>query len=208
MRCMSQRTRARIESPLHPHNPFLKRKERAKYMSRAVVIYKSKYGATKKYAQWIAQALEADLFDIKQINAQDLGKYQTIVYGGGLYASGIIGSDFITKNFSAIKEKRIVVFTVGLANPQLTDYTIIIEKNFPSAMRESMKIFHLRGAIDYKRISIKHKAMMSLLIKKVRNIDEKDRDDEIRLMLDTYGQSVDFTDQSTILALVNHCKSL
>ncbi len=176
-------------------------------MGKAVVIYKSKYGSTKQYAQWISEALDADLFDVAKVSEQDLGQYQTIVYGGGLYASGIIGSDFLVKNYELLKEKRIVVFTVGLAKPQLTDYTKIIEMNFPPEMRESIKIFHLRGAMDYKHINIKHKAMMSLLVKKIRKIEEKDRDEEVKLMLQTYGQTVDFTDKSTIDGLVDYCKA-
>lgn len=173
-------------------------------MSRTAVIYKSQYGSTKLYAQWISEALDADLFDVAKVS--DLGQYQTIVYGGGLYASGIIGSDFLVKNYEFLKEKRIVVFTVGLANPKLTDYTKITEKNFPPDMRKSIKIFHLRGAIDYKSINFKHKAMMSLLIKKVNKIDEKDRDEETKLMLETYGQTVDFMDKSTIQEIIDYCR--
>lgn len=174
-------------------------------MGKAVVIYKSKYGSTKQYAQWISEALDADLFDVAKV--RDLGQYQTIVYGGGLYASGIIGSDVLVKNYELLKEKRIVVFTVGLAKPQLTDYTKIIEMNFPPEMRETIKIFHLRGAMDYKQINIKHKTMMALLIKKIKKIEEKDRDEEVKLMLQTYGKTVDFTDKSTISDLVDYCKA-
>jgi menaquinone-dependent protoporphyrinogen IX oxidase len=174
-------------------------------MGKTAVIYKSKYGSTKKYAQWIAEELEADLFDVTQVNTEALGQYQTIIFGGGLYASGIIGSDFLVKNYELLAEKQIIVFTVGLANPQLTDYTNIIEKNFPPMMRESIKIFHLRGAIDYKKINITHKAMMALLKKKVTKIDEKDQDEETKMMLETYGQTVDFTDKSTVKDLVDYC---
>jgi len=176
-------------------------------MGKTTVIYKSKYGSTKKYAQWIAQALDADLYDITRVNAEALSQYQTIIFGGGLYANGIIGSDFLVKNYELLKEKRIVVFTVGLANPQLTDYTHIIDKNFPPMMRESIKIFHLRGAIDYKNINIPHKAMMAMLKRKVSKIDEKDRDEETKMMLKTYGQTVDFTDRSAINDLVDYCRT-
>lgn len=176
-------------------------------MGKTAVIYKSKYGSTKKYAQWIAQELDSDLFDVTQVNAEALGQYQTIIFGGGLYASGIIGSDFLVKNYDLLKEKRIVVFTVGLANPQMTDYTHIIEKNFKPMMRESIKIFHLRGAIDYKNINITHKAMMAMLKKKVSKIDEKDRDEESKMMLETYGQTVDFTDRSAINDLLKYCRT-
>ncbi len=177
-------------------------------MSSTVVIYKTIYGSTKKYAQWIASALNADLFDVSKIKAQTLAPYQTIILGGGLYASGILGSDIITKNFGLLKGKNIVVFTVGLANPKLTDYTAIIEKNFTAEITSAIKIFHLRGAMDYKTINLKHKAMMSLLVKKVGKIDEKERDDEINQMLDTYGKTVDFTDEASIAELVGYCKAL
>lgn len=177
-------------------------------MSCTAVVYKTKYGSTKKYAEWIAKTLDADLFNVAVIHAMELQNYRTIILGGGLYASGILGSDFITKNYDLLKDKNIVVFTVGLANPKLTDYSNIIEKNFPPEIRKAVRIFHLRGAIDYKNINLKHKAMMSLLVKKVSRIDEKDRDDEMNQMLDTYGQTVDFTDEASIAELIGYCRAL
>lgn len=32
-------------------------------MKKTAVIYKTKYGSTKKYAEWIAQNLSCDIFD-------------------------------------------------------------------------------------------------------------------------------------------------
>ncbi len=177
-------------------------------MGKAAVVYKSKYGSTKQYAQWIAQALDAGLFDVSEVRAQDMDGYDTVILGGGLYASGVLGSDFITKNYGGLKGKNLVVFTVGLANPRLTDYSDIIEKNFPQEIRNSIKIYHFRGAIDYKNINLKHKAMMSLLVKKVNRIDEKDRDEEMKQLIDTYGQTVDFTDEASIAELISYCRGL
>ncbi len=37
-------------------------------MSKIVVVYKSKYGTTKRYAEWISKSLSCDLFDRKDIN--------------------------------------------------------------------------------------------------------------------------------------------
>ena len=68
-------------------------------MKKCVVVYKSKYGATKKYAEWIAEDLHADLFEGKAASADALTAYDVIVYGGGLYAGGVSGLPFITKNF-------------------------------------------------------------------------------------------------------------
>ncbi len=177
-------------------------------MGKTAVVYKSNYGSTKKYAEWIAKALEADLFDAAKVRVQDVIESDTVILGGGLYASGILGSDFITKNYASLKDKKLVVFTVGLANPKLTDYSAIIEKNFQPEIRSAIRIFHFRGAIDYKNINFKHRTMMSLLVKKVSKIDKANRDDEINQMLDTYGKTVDFTDESSISELIGYCRGL
>ena len=66
---------------------------------KTVVLFQSKYGATKKYAQWIAEELSCDIFERKNINANALEAYDTIVYGGGLYAGGVSGIDLLVKNF-------------------------------------------------------------------------------------------------------------
>ena len=53
-------------------------------MNNTVVIYESKYGSTKSYAQWIAEELSCPLFERKKFNPKDFEKYEVIIYGGGL----------------------------------------------------------------------------------------------------------------------------
>lgn len=95
-------------------------------------------------------------------------KYSTIIYGGGLYASGILGVSLITKAFDKLKDKNLVIFTVGLANPNNTEQFVpVVDKNLTKEMQEVIKLFHFRGAIDYKNLGFIHKVMMSLLKNKV-----------------------------------------
>src|SRR5690554_6143300 len=120
-------------------------------MSNIAIVYKSKYGSTKKYAQWIAEETKADIFECSEIEAKKLMEYDTIIYGGGLYASGIAGISIITKNYEILKDKKIIVFTVGLASTDKEEiFNPILEKNFTKEMRDNIKFFHLRGGIDYK----------------------------------------------------------
>ncbi len=77
-------------------------------------------------------------------------------------------------------------------------------KNFPKSHREEIKFFHLRGGIDYKKLSLVHKSMMAML-KKVTTKKPKDKlTDEEREFLATYGDKVDFTDKNKIIPLVNY----
>ncbi len=181
-------------------------------MKNAVVVYSSKYGSTKKYAEWIASDLSCELFEKKDITAKKLKQYDTIIYGGGLYAGGVNGIQLITKAFDQIKDKNLVVYTCGLADLQDPNNVQSIRKSlnkvFTQEMQDNIQVFHLRGAIDYSKLSTVHKIMMGTLHKMLLKKDAAARTNEDNQFLETYGKSVDFTDKQSLSPLLYHVKSL
>lgn len=181
-------------------------------MSETAVIFQSKYGAAKRYANWLAEELSCDIFNRKTIKATDLEPYRTVVYGGGLYAGGVLGIDLLTKNFDKLRDKNLILFTCGLADP--TDPSNIenirqsLNRVLTVSMREKIKLFHLRGAIDYQRLGVTDKAMMALLHKMIMKKDYNSLRNEDKEMLATYGQVVDFTDKAAILPIVHYIRGL
>lgn len=179
---------------------------------KIVVIYESKYGTTKKYAEWIADALSCDLFERKSIAPSKLADYDTIIYGGGLYAGGVSGIGLLTKNFNMICEKHIVLFTCGLADPtDLENVSHIREglsKILSKEMQEKIKIFHLRGGIDYSKLHFIHKSMMAMLHTMIKKKDYDSLRNEDKEMLATYGQAVDFTDKESISPIIAYVEKL
>ena len=173
-------------------------------MSKIAVIYKSKYGTTKRYAEWIAQALNASIFDASSVQPAQLGAYDIVVYGGGLYANGINGAKLVTENVC----KALVVFTVGLADPQTTNYTPILEKTFGTELLSKTKVFHLRGGINYKKLSLLHKGMMAVVKREAEKTTPNQRTSEDIGIIKTYGKEVDFTDQAAIAPLVEYVRTL
>jgi len=177
-------------------------------MNKIVVIYKSKYGSTKRYAQWIAEETKSDIFESSEIGINKLMEYDIIIYGGGLYASGISGVSIITKNFESLKDKKIIVFTVGLASTDRKEvFSPIIEKNFSEEMRDNINFYHLRGGIDYKKLSLVHKSMMAGLKMVISKKSSNELTDDDRELLATYGKKVDFTEKNTITPLLLYLES-
>ena len=117
-----------------------------------VVLYGSKYGSTKQYAEWIAEELNADLLDVNDANLQNIKNYDTIIYGGAVYAGGITGINFIVKNYDQLKNAKLVIFTCGIADPSIdiNKENLIknVVKKFPKASADEFALFHLRGAMD------------------------------------------------------------
>ncbi|MCL2373259.1 MAG: flavodoxin domain-containing protein [Defluviitaleaceae bacterium] len=173
-------------------------------MSKIAVVYTSKYGATKRYAQWIAEALDAPIFESAGFKPSQLDDYDVIVYGGGLYAGGIDGVNLVTKTPC----KALVVFTVGLADPQITDYAAILARAFKPEQLAETKVFHLRGGIDYSKLNIIHKGMMAIVKREAAKKAPDKRTSEDAGIVETYGKTVDFSDRATIEPLVEFVRAL
>ena len=179
---------------------------------RILVTYASKYGTTKRYAQWIAEDLACDLRDSREVNAELLKSYDILIHGGGLYAGGLSGIQTIVKNYDAISNKRIILFSCGLADPEDPENVAHIEagleKVLTPEMREKIRQFHLRGGIDYSRLGLTHKAMMAMLRRVMLKKGYDNLRSEDQVMLDTYGGTVDFTNRESLAPLLSYVRSL
>jgi len=171
---------------------------------RILVAYTSKYGSTRKYAEWIAAALNTDLLAAQKVDPRTLGQYDVVIYGGGLYAGGIAGVKLVTQNPC----KDLIVFTVGLADPNSTDYSAIINKNFTSELLAKTKFFHLRGGIDYKKLGPAHKIMMAMMKGMIQRKPESEREADDKEFLDTYNSKVNFENKGTIDPVIDYVKGL
>ncbi len=177
---------------------------------KTLVLYKSKYGATKQYAMWIAESLNADIFEESELKKIDFNIYDKFVYGGGLYAGGINGIDSIVKNFDKIRDKKIIIFTVGLADTKNQDNINSIKnsinKALPSELIEKAQFFHLRGEMDYSKLGTIHKGMMAMMKKVVSKKAQDKLTQEDREMLETYGKQVSFVSRENIDEIIDALK--
>lgn len=178
---------------------------------KTAVIYKSTYGFTETYAKWLAEDLGADLLQADRVKPADLQQYDTIVYGGGLYAGGVNGIALLIKNIEIIRDKAICLFTVGAAD--VTDPENVsrirsdLEQKLPSVLLRNAHIYHLRGGMCYSKMSVLHRTMMSMMMKMTRKKPERELRSEDKMMLATYGQDIDFTDRTTIVSMVADIKA-
>lgn len=181
-------------------------------MNKIVVIYESKYGYTRRYAQWIAEELACPVFKRRNFRPRNFSQYDVVIYGGGLYAGGISGIRLLTRNQVVLSGKQIILFTCGLAdtdNPKnIANIRSSLSDTLPGELLEQIRCFHLRGGIDYSSLSFVHRAMMSMLCKMLRKKGESNLSDEDRQILETYGKKIDFTKRGSIRPLVEYVDSL
>ena len=173
----------------------------------SIVLYKSAYGFTKKYAEWIAEKLQCDCVEISTF---DFNKdYKTIIFGGGLYAGKINGIKTLIKNYDKIKDKELIVFTVGVADvndaENVKNIVSSARKQIPEEMFFKIKLFHFRGGMDYGKMSFIHQCMMWFMKTMLSKKPENERSDSDQAVIDSYGGKFDFSDKNMIDDLVRYC---
>jgi len=167
---------------------------------KTVVVYKSLTGFTKKYAEWIAQELKADLLVTKEIKL--LLKYDVIIYGGSLHAVGISGINLIKNNLKKLKDKNLVIFTTGASPVKQSTITDVKNNNFSEEEQKQIKFYLFRGGFDFNKLSFKYKIIMTLFKWKIQLT--KNKTPEEKGMLAAYLKPVDFTNKEKIKELLEY----
>ena len=170
-----------------------------------IIIYDDYYGKTKKYAEDFFKRTNIEAVSFKDVN--NINDYDNIIYLGGLYAGGVLGMAKTLKKIDNIANKNIIIATIGLSDPtdEINKNNIRnnIKKQVPKEIFEKVKVFHLRGGIDYSKLNFAHRTMMKLLYNTVKKLPKEKQTAEDSAIIETYNKKVDFIDFSSLDKLIN-----
>lgn len=176
-------------------------------MSRGIILYQSKYGATKKYADWIVEETGYDCIETKDAKVANLQNYDVVILGGGVYASGIAGLQFIKKNIGRLGNKKIVVFAVG-ASPYDEKAIMQIRKmHFKDELR-NIPLFYCRGAWDEEKMKFTDRTLCKMLQKVVAKQNPDEYEPWQKALMCAAGQKCDWTDKAYLEALLKYIEKL
>lgn len=173
-----------------------------------IIVYGSQYGTAKVYAEELARqtGIEISPYD----EAKSLQEYQVIIHIGGVYEEGVDGLK--ASLFKAGRDNELIIITVGLADVDTKENTdklkAMIKKQISQEDYKRAKIFHLRGGIDYKNLNFIQKFMMKMVYKKVKKVAENEKTDEMKAMIESYEDKVDFIDFSRLAPILEEINKL
>ena len=172
----------------------------------SIIIYGSHYGTTKQYAEELSKRTNIKAISFKKFN-QQINDYDNIIYLGALYAGGVLGMSKTLKKLNNISNKKILIATVGLSDPtdevNKNNIRNNIKNQIPKEVLEKVKVFHLRGGIDYSKLNFAHRTMMKLLYNTVKKLPKEKQTAEDSAIIETYNKKVDFIDFSSLDKIAN-----
>ena len=172
-------------------------------MSRGIILYQSKYGATNKYADWLVEETGYGCIETKNAKIAGLHNYDVIILGGGVYASGIAGLQFIKKNIGQLADKKVAVFAVGASPYDEKAIMQIREMHFKDELC-NISLFYCRGAWDEEKMKFTDRTLCKMLQKAVAKQNSEEYEPWQKALMCAVGQKCDWTDKSYLEPLLKH----
>lgn len=157
-------------------------------------MYQSKYGATKQYAAWLSEKTGFPIMETKKAKIVDIEKFDTVVLGGGVYASGIAGISFLKKNIEALKGKKIIVFCVGASPYDEKDFLEVVHRNMKDKLCD-IPCFYCRGAWNIDKMTVIDRNLCKMLRKAVAKKNPDEMENWEKALFAAGDGSCDWTDK-------------
>lgn len=173
---------------------------------KSIVIYNSKTGFTKKYAEWISEAADCECIELKKAGKVKLEDYDSIVFGGWCMAGGLSKIAWFKKQIPALSAagKKLIVFMVGASPAESKEAVDSLRRNFTDDEWNKVKAFYCPGGLDYDKIKGFSKMAIKMLLKILSC--KKDPTEADKQTLEMLSKSYDISDKKYIEAIVNEIK--
>ena len=169
---------------------------------KTAVLYKSKYGASKQYAELLAERLKCEIFNLEGMRGERLAGFEKIILAGGVYAGGIAGINFLKKNRRLLEGKKVFLFAVG-ASPSDEGAVDELKKRSLQGEMSGYELFYGRGAWDEEKMSLKDRTLCRLLVKAVSKKKSGDYEPWERAILEASGQKCTWVDEKYLQPLID-----
>lgn len=172
---------------------------------RIIVIYKSKTGFTKRYAEWIAEELKCDILDYKNLSRSSIAEYDFVIYGSRVHAGKIDGIKKIKALFSDNEMSKLIIFATGATPLEVEDVINTIWKsNFSNEELKIISHFYMQGGLNYEKMGILDRMIMKILAKILSR--KKDKSSDEAGFEQAIGSSYDISSREYIAPLIQFVK--
>lgn len=166
-----------------------------------LIIFKSVYGSTRSYAEWLADDLGFDMVSIDDVNTAHIRDYGTIIVGSPVVMNKPFLSSWIVERWEEMRGARVILFTTSGAPPTAPALRDGFDNAIPRAIREQLTWVPLPGHFDYSRLSFLHKLMMQ-----IGALMQKSPDARARMRAD-FQRPVDNVERMALLPIIESIRN-
>ena len=173
---------------------------------KTIVIYNSQTGFTKKYAEWISEAVSCECVPFKQAAKINLSDYDAIVFGSWCMAGTVTKLNWFKKQMPALISagKKLIIYAVGGSPDENPEVAVAMNRVLTEEERESVKLFYCPGGFNYEKMKAPSRFAMKMFVKGISQ--KKDATEAEKNMAEMISHSYDISDKKYIEPIVAELK--
>lgn len=168
-------------------------------MDDVTVVFSSKYGSTKEYAQELHKRYKGHLIDIKEFRLKDIESH-IIVFMAPIYAFGLLNLSILEKSINRLRDRKVAVFCVGASDYEKKEFRRLYRQHFDGPLKD-VPAFYGRGAWQREKMTKMDKTILGFMHQRIRHKNKAKRQPWEEEFLKIYGKSWNWVDFSYLEAL-------
>lgn len=173
-------------------------------MKKGIILYRSKYGATKKYAGWLQETLGYDCEEASGAALRRAAAYDVVLFCGAVYASGIKGLSLLKKSMRTLHGKKVAVLCVGASPYDEAAFTALRQRHFGGEL-EGIPVWYARGAWDTDAMTAVDRTLCNMLKKSLAKRDPATYEPWMQALMSVQDGKADWTDKAYLAPLIAYC---
>ena len=132
---------------------------------KTVVVYTSQTGFTKRYADWISEKANADIFELKEAQKKETSffdAYDAVIYAGWCMAGKVVKSNWFFDKAGSLKGKKLAIVAVGASPNENPQVDVAMAALLTDEQKQYIKVFYCQGGINYDKMKLPSKLAMKM----------------------------------------------
>lgn len=146
--------------------------------NKILLLYKSKTGFTKRYAEIIAKETHAVLMDYKKASPKIMSGFDTVIFGSRAHVGMIDGYKKIRQMFLKSGAKHFVLFVTGATPNNSKEVETFWQQNLSADELRNLPHFYMQSGLCYEKMPCLDRLMMKgfcSMMQKKKNKTEQDK---------------------------------
>lgn len=158
---------------------------------RLLIVYYSKTGFTKQYAQWLQEDLHGDCIPLPERGQVDFSSYDKVVFGSSVHAGRIRKWKWFREQLPRLQGKQVALFFTGATPPEEETVAQCVAQNLTQEERNAVRTFYLWSGLRYEAMGPVDRWMMGMFRKMLaaqKNPSPQDRE-AARMVASSYDKT-------------------
>lgn len=129
---------------------------------KGIIIYQSKYGATKEYASWISEELAIPYYQTNEVTTADITQSDFLIIGTPVFVGRLLIRKWLRKYRARFAQKKVFLFIVCGNDSQDTVQQQRIIKGLSALKVDTKDIFFIKGRVVISLLSFRDKLLIRM----------------------------------------------